>query len=303
MSFPSSKRSMLQAALQSSQCVLRENVSLAPLTHVRLGGPAAFFVEPYTEDAVSSAVRTCRELDVPLYVLGGGSNLLVADEGVAGVVMTLSRLDGIVRDGTTITAGAGVGLPSLLRASRDIGLAGLEVLCGIPAVVGGAVAMNAGTRDGQSFDRLTRLTIVDPDGEIREVERKETEPSYRNGGLGDAVVLQASFDLYEDDPKKIFARFEVMLKRRNATQPVSQRSVGCVFKNPDGHSAGQLIEAAGCKLLRRGGVSVSGRHANYFINESEGTAADFLALMQEVVERVQAHSGAQLVPEVKIWGI
>ncbi len=303
MSFPSSKRSMLQAALQSSQHVLRENVALAPLTHVRLGGPAAFFVEPYTEEAVCSTVRTCRELDVPLYVLGGGSNLLVADEGVSAVVMTLSHLDRIVRDGASITAGAGVGLPSLLRASRDVGLAGLEVLCGIPAVVGGAVRMNAGTRDGQSFDCLTRLTIVDPDGEIRELTRAETNPTYRDSGLGESIILQATFELHEDDPKKIFSRFETMLKRRNATQPVSQRSVGCVFKNPEGKSAGQLIEEAGCKLLRRGGISVSARHANYFVNENEGTSADFLALMQDVVERVRAHSGAELVPEVKIWGI
>jgi UDP-N-acetylmuramate dehydrogenase len=299
MSLPASE---LRAALQRPHLLVRERVLLAPLTHVRLGGPADFFVEALTAEGAAETVRICRELEVPLHVLGGGSNLLVADGGVRGVVLTLARLDGVVRDGTLVTAGAGTSLPSLLRGTRELGLAGLEVLTGIPAVVGGAVAMNAGTREGATFDVVHSLTVADAAGEIAVRTRDRLVPRYRDGGLGGALVLQATFALHEDDPKRIFARFEASLRRRNATQPVSERSVGCVFKNPPAGSAGQLMDAAGCKTMRRGAISVSQKHANYFVNEGGGTAADFLDLMTDVQRRVRSHSGVELEPEVKLWG-
>lgn len=294
--------SELRTGLGAAPMVVRESVGLAPLTHVRIGGPTKALIEPYNAEAAALAVRVCRDMDVPMFAMGGGSNLLVADEGWPGVVMMLSSLNRIVRDGTRIAAGAGVTLPGLLRASREVGLAGLEVLCGIPAVVGGAVAMNAGTRDGDTFERLVSVTVVGEDGEIVELERSELSPSYRNGGLGDSIVLQAVFDLYEDDPARIFERFEQSLRKRNLTQPVSEKSVGCVFKNPEPTPAGQLIEEAGCKLLRRGNVSVSGKHANYFVNDGAGTCADFLALMRAVQEQVKLRCGVELMPEVKTLG-
>ena len=281
---------------------VRERVPLGPMMHLRIGGPVDWFLEPYAEEDVALAVRVCRDLDVPLRVLGGGSNVLVADEGVPGAVLHLANLNRIVRDGQRVTAGAGVTLPSLLRATKDIGLAGLEILTGIPAQVGGAVAMNAGTRDGETFDHLVSLTVVEPDGRIVVREPDSFRSVYRDGGLGGAIVLQASFELTPDDPKAIFERFSQSLKRRNATQPVSQRSVGCVFRNPDGDAAGRLIEAAGCKTLRAGGIEVSGLHANYFLNEGSGSAADFVALMDEVRKRVRDRFGVDLHPEVKFWG-
>lgn len=281
---------------------VRERVPLGPMMHLRIGGPADWFLEPYAEEDVALAVRVCRDLDVPLRVLGGGSNVLVADEGVPGAVLHLANLNRIVRDGQRVTAGAGVTLPSLLRATKDIGLAGLEILTGIPAQVGGAVAMNAGTRDGETFDHLVSLTVVEPDGRIVVRGPDSFRAVYRDGGLGGAIVLQASFELTPDDPKAIFERFSASLKRRNATQPVSQRSVGCVFRNPDGDAAGRLIEAAGCKTLRAGGIEVSGLHANYFLNEGSGSAADFVALMDEVRKRVRDRFGVDLHPEVKFWG-
>ena len=161
--------------------------------------------------------------------------------------------------------------------------------------------MNAGTRDGATFDSLIAITVADRDGEIKQLEKPDLKPRYRDGGIGDQLVLEAVFELEEDDPKAIYARFEDSLRRRNATQPVTQRSVGCVFQNPEGGSAGQLIERANCKLLRRGGVSVSGKHANYFINEGDGTCADFTALMADVVERVQEAFSVELQPEVRRW--
>lgn len=302
MSLGSSDLAALRSALAGAQAFARESVVLAPLTHVRIGGPAAMFVEPVTEEATGAVVRICRELGVPLLTLGGGSNLLVSDSGVPGVVLSLERFNRLVRNDCEITAGAGVSLASLMRATRDVGLAGLEVLCGIPATVGGAVAMNAGTAQGETFDRLKSVTVVDPDGEVRVLARDEMQPRYRDGGLGVSIVVSATFELEEDDPKTIFARFEESLRRRNATQPVAMRSVGCVFKNPEGCAAGKLIEEAGCKLMRRGAISVSGLHANYFVNDGGGTSADFLQLMEDVRLRVLAHSGVELASEVRVWG-
>lgn len=281
---------------------VRENVSLAPLMHLRIGGPADWFLEPYAEEDAALAVRVCRDLDVPLRILGGGSNVVTADGGVRGAVLHLGNLNRIVRDGARIAAGAGVTLPSLLRATKEVGLAGLEKLTGIPAVVGGAVAMNAGTREGETFDLLSALTVVECDGTIAERRREDFTPRYRDGGLRDAVVLQATFDLRPDDPQAIFERFSASLKRRNATQPVAQRSVGCVFRNPPGDAAGRLVEAAGCKMLRAGAVEVSGLHANYFVNTGGGSATDFVALMNEVKRRVRDKFGVELEPEVKFWG-
>ena len=292
----------LRAAFAGLRGVARENVPLAPLMHLRIGGPADWLVEPQTEEDVALVVRACRELEVPLHILGGGSNVVVADAGVRGVVMHLAQLGRMVRDDTLVTAGAGCTLPSLLRATKEAGLAGLERLTGIPAMVGGAVAMNAGTRDGETFDLLASLTVVEPDGSIAVWGPQRFAPVYRDGRLGGAVVVQASFRLEPDDPQAIFERFSASLKKRNATQPVSQRSVGCVFRNPDGDAAGRLIERAGCKTLRVGDIEVSGTHANYFVNGGRGTAADFVALMAEVRERVRATHGVELHPEVKFWG-
>lgn len=292
----------LQLALASLRGAVRHNVSLAPYTHLRIGGPAEWFVEPFTEEDAALCVAVCHANGVPLRVLGGGSNILVADRGVRGAVLHLGSLNRIVRDGERITAGAGVTLPSLVRATKDVGLAGLETLTGIPAQVGGAVAMNAGTRDGETFDHLVSLVTCTGSGEIAVRPRDQLHPRYRDGGLDKEIALAATFALRPDDPQAIFARFSASLKKRNATQPVTQRSVGCVFRNPPGDAAGRLIDAAGCKLLTVGGIGVSGLHANYFVNEHGGTAADFVQLMRDVRARVQQEFGVHLEPEVKLWG-
>lgn len=291
----------LREALRDLKGTLRVNVPLADYSHLRIGGPAELFVEPFVETDVGLVVRSCRELGVALHVLGGGSNVLVGDAGVRGVVLFLGALNRVVRDGARLSAGAGVALAALMRNARELGLAGLECLAGIPAMVGGAVAMNAGTREGETFDRIESLTVVDGDGEIRELGADALDPRYRDGGLGERIVLQATFALEPDDPKAIRSRFESYLKYRNSTQPASERSVGCVFKNPPGDAAGRLIEVAGCKLWQRGDVQVSSRHANYFVNLGGGTCDDFLRLMADVRERVAQESGVELLPEVKIW--
>lgn len=295
-------REGLRETLRSMRGAVRENVMLGPMMHLRIGGPADWFLEPFAEEDAALAVRACREHGVPLRILGGGSNVVIADEGVRCAVMHFHNLKRMVRDGNRLTVGAGVSLPHLLRSAKEAGLAGLERLTGIPAEVGGAVAMNAGTRDGETFDMLVSLIVIEPDGTIAVRGKDQFRQKYRDGGLGDAIVLQATFELEPDDPKAIFERFSASLKKRNATQPVSQRSVGCVFRNPPGDAAGRLIEAAGCKTLRIGALEVSGMHANYFVNAEGGTAADFVALMHEVRRRVRDKFGVELEPEVKFWG-
>lgn len=292
----------LRTALRSMRGAVRQNVALASYMHLRVGGPADWFLEPFTEEDAAMCVRVCRDNDIPLRVLGGGSNVLCSDAGVRGAVLHLGDHNRMVRDGTRITAGAGVTLASLLRGTKELGLAGLEKLTGIPAQVGGAVAMNAGTREGETFEYLTSVTVLEPTGQLAVLGKQDLKPRYRDGGLGERIVLHATFDLYEDDPNAIFQRFSESLKRRNATQPVSQRSVGCVFKNPPGDAAGRLIEASGCKTLRNGGIEVSGVHANYFVNSGNGTCAQFLELLEEVRRRVQSQFGVYLEPEVKLWG-
>lgn len=296
------RASELRHALAGFHGTIREEVALARLTHARIGGAARFFLEPETETDVSQIVRVAREFDQPIHVLGGGSNVLVADAGLSGLTVSLAPLNRVMRDDCRVTAGAGVTLPSLIRGTLDLGLAGLELLIGIPAVVGGAVAMNAGTRDTEMFAHLVSVTVVDEFGEIRVLAREDLAPRYRDGGLYEKIVVQATFELEEDTPSAIYNRMETALKRRNATQPVTERCVGCVFRNPPDHAAGRLIEVAGCKTMRRGKIVVSGKHANYFINEGGGSSRDFRDLMRDVQERVEEKCGVRLQPEVKLLG-
>jgi UDP-N-acetylmuramate dehydrogenase len=272
------------------------------MMHLRIGGPADCFVEPVGEQDVALVVRACREHNLPMHMLGGGSNILCADAGIRGVVMHLGNLNRTNREDNRVTVGAGVTLPSLLRATKEAGLAGLEKLTGVPAVVGGAVAMNAGTRDGETFEHLVSLTVVEPDGRLGVRAREDMSPRYRDGCLEGAIVVQATFELEPDSPEAIFERFSASLDARNKSQPVTQRSVGCVWQNPEGDTAGRLLEASGCKKMSVNGVQVSDKHANYFINDNAGTAADFVALMAQVRSRVHEQSGVELEPEVKFWG-
>lgn len=280
----------------------RLHVDLSPMMHLRIGGPADCFLEPFAEQDVALAIRVCHQHNLPIRILGGGSNILCADQGVRGVVMHLGNLNRIVREGNRVTVGAGVTLPSLLRATREAGLAGLEKLTGIPAEVGGAVAMNAGTRAGETFEHLVSVTVVEPDGRLGVRSRDEMSPRYRDGCLGGAIVVQATFELSPDSSEAIYERFSASLQARNNSQPVTQRSVGCVWQNPPGDAAGRLVEASGCKEMRVNGVQVSAKHANYFVNDNSGTASDFVHLMNEVRGRVRSQFGVDLEPEVKFWG-
>ncbi len=282
--------------------VIREGVPLAPLSHIRIGGPAAVFLEPWAEEDVALTVRVCKEHGLPLHVLGGGSNLLIADSGVDGFVLHLERWNRVVKDGRRLTAQAGASLPSLLRRSKEAKLSGLEGLIGIPAQVGGAVAMNAGTHVATTFDRLVSISIVDEEGMLRTLERDQFGPGYRNGNLGDVVVTDATFELDQGRAPSVDTEMEDLLRRRNATQPVTQRSVGCIFKNPEGESAGRMIQEAGLMGVAAGDIEVSTKHANYFVNRGHGSAAEVMELVERVRSRVRENTGIELQLEIKLWG-
>jgi UDP-N-acetylmuramate dehydrogenase len=281
---------------------LRSRVPLAPFTHIKIGGHAELLVLPTCEADFVLVRRVCLDHGLPLFVLGAGSNILVPDQGLPGVVVCTHGFAGITRDQAQLSARAGTSLPALLKHVQGLGLAGLDTLVGIPATVGGAVAMNAGTRDGETFDHLHRLRVVFRHGEIADLDRGALHAVYRDGRLGDAWVLAATFALAPEPAEAIQARMDAALARRNATQPTAQKSLGCIFRNPPGDAAGRLIEAAGLKGERCGALVVSDRHANYFLNTGGGTAAELLALLDRIQRRVLDRFGVRLLPEIRFAG-
>jgi UDP-N-acetylmuramate dehydrogenase len=286
-------------------------------TYFKVGGPAEAFVTPPDIASLERLVRWCREGRQPWMVIGGGSNLLVKDGGISGVVISLSRCLKKIQTaegggGVRLTAQAGVKLPSLCRYCIERGLAGLNFALGIPATVGGAIVMNAGTARGSMADVLESVGCLQPDGRWVRFDRRELDFSYRslswrgsgpNGGDEAPIIVDGSFSLKPGDARMLADEAEEILKTRRAQQPVDQPSAGCFFKNPaPDRSAGELIEKAGLKGRQICDARVSTRHANFIVNGGGATARDILALMELVQKRVAEKFTVELVPEVKIVG-
>ncbi len=284
---------------------VRTQVPLARHTYLRIGGPARFFAEPHSLDEVALLFAWARSVPVAVRVLGGGSNILVADEGVDALVITLRRACGQVRfDGTRVTAGAAVMLPALARAAAAEGLSGLEFAVGIPGSLGGALQTNAGIGDGRSIGPLVdSVDALGARGPLT-LSREELRFGYRESSLRGAgvMVTAATLQLGPRPREAIEAEMRRLLAVRAAAQPTAQPNAGSVFRNPPGDHAGRLIEAAGCKGLTVGGARVSELHANFIVHDGGATARDVAALMRELQERVQAHAGISLVPEIEWWG-
>ena len=281
------------------------NVPMAELTTLRVGGPAEAVVFAGSEEDVCWVTRACRERGEQLTLLGRGSNLLVRDGGIGGVVLCLGAgvSDAAVR-GNTIEAQAGMSLANLALAARDAGLVGLEFAGGIPGSVGGAAAMNAGAYGGEIGQVLRRARLLLPDGTVREAENAELRFAYRTSAIlqQGAVVLRAVFALETGEKAEIASRMAELAARRREKQPLQYPSAGSFFKRPQGDFAGRLIEEAGLKGRRVGGAQVSEKHAGFLINVGGATAADFLRLMEEVQAAVYEKSGVHLEPEVRILG-
>ena len=293
----------LTARLQAAGIACREQEPLAAHTTFKIGGPAAVFVQPADEAQLCQAVRLCRELAVPCYLLGNGSNILFGDRGYAGAVVSLAGMKREVRrEGDTLTAPAGMPLSVLCTAALRAGLTGLEFAYGIPGTVGGAVYMNAGAYGGEMKDVLASVRYLTADGQIVEAPAAELDLGYRhsvfesNGGC----ILSAAVRLAPGDPEAIAARMDDLMGRRRDKQPLDKPSAGSTFKRPVGAFAGALIEQCGLRGYRHGGAAISEKHCGFVVNLGGATCADVLALCAEVQKIVKDQTGFTLEKEIRV---
>jgi UDP-N-acetylmuramate dehydrogenase len=276
---------------------------LAPRTSIRVGGPADLLVRPADPDDLAALLRAVRELGLPLTVLGGGANALVADRGVRGVVLRLPADLGEERcHGETLLLPAGAPIARLMARAHALGLTGAEFTAGIPGTLGGATALNAGTRRGELKDVLTRVELATAEG-AGFLPASALGLGYRRSALPPgAVVTRVEVRLRPGDVRASRAAMEADVARRRATQPLTQPTFGSTFANPPGHHAGQLIEAVGLKGHRIGGACWSDVHANFVVNLGGATAADVLALIRLARRRVAERFGVAMEPEVRLLG-
>ena len=280
------------------------NQSLAELTWFRVGGPAQLLFMPEDEDDLSYFL-THLPADIPVTVIGLGSNLIVRDGGVPGVVVRLGRgFNEIAIEGGNVRAGAAVPDVKVARAAQEAGLAGLSFLRGIPGAVGGALRMNGGAYGRETKDALVEARAVDRQGRVHVLGNADMHYAYRHSGAPDDYIFtQAMFTGEPGDPAAIAAEMAKITESREATQPVKSRTGGSTFKNPPGQKAWQLIDAAGCRGLRRGDAQVSEMHCNFLINLGSATAADIETLGETVRRRVKEHAGVDLEWEIKRIGV
>ena len=272
----------------------------------KIGGPADALLEPSSADELIEAIETLREYDIPVTILGGGTNVLVLDGGIRGLTVRIARaLNSVAIDGTSVVADAGVLYPVLANATAGKGLEGLEFGTGIPGTVGGAVYMNAGAYGGETCDVLTWADVYKPEqGTVERVPNEGLELSYRRSALHDHpdwIVLRAAYALRTGDPEELKARIKEFRSQRMNGSP-NRPSCGSTFKRPEGDYPGRVIEVAGLKGTKVGQIEVSPVHANYFVNHGGGTAKDALTLIKLVKETVKEKLGIELELEVKILG-
>jgi UDP-N-acetylmuramate dehydrogenase len=283
---------------------VREREPLHRHVSFRVGGPADVLVVPRSVEELRAVAAALVARGLPFVVLGQGSNVLIADAGIRGVVVKIGKgPDQFGFDGEHLRAQAGAGLPHLARAAADRGLAGLEFAAGIPASIGGAVVMNAGAH-GHAMDEIVDgVEVVDAAG-TRRLRGEEMGYAYRTSRLQrePAVVIEATLRLRPSDPADVRARTDAWLRQRSETQPIGPPSSGCVFRNPPGDHAGRLIDLAGGKWLTAGGARVSEIHANYILNTGGATAADVVTLAHKVKGLVAEKFGVELEPEIKLLG-
>jgi UDP-N-acetylmuramate dehydrogenase len=284
---------------------LRRDVTIAPLTTFRLGGPAALYLAPDSIDDLRAVARAVRETGLPVVVLGKGSNVLVSDAGIDGLVLRLGRgFRWAARDGDTLTAGGAMPLPALAGIALTHGLAGLEFGIAIPATIGGAVRMNAGAHGRTLADVAERIDVFDlATGASRSLAGTDAGFRYRGSGFGPLdLVVAARLRLEPGDPLAIRAAMDAARAWRRETQPIAEPNCGSVFTNPPGDHAARLVDVTGCKGMRVGGARVSEKHANFIIAGPDARAADVLELIGRVQAAVEERWGIRLEPEVRLVG-
>ncbi len=279
------------------------NEPLAPHTSLRIGGPADFFVRVASLDDLEGAVRVARRHELTTFALGGGTNLLVADAGIRGVVLENVWSETEV-EGVTIEAASGTTLAHLAAVAARSGILGLEWMATIPGTLGGAIHGNAGAFGSETADALVDAVLMDQNGEMWTAPASELGFGDLRGVLQGTpvVVVRARFRGRSGERREAVARIKEMANDRAAQQPLAQPNTGSIFRNPPGDHAGRLIDAAGLKGACEGDAMVSERHANFIVNRGRATAADVRALMRRCQDEVRARFGVELVPEVELVG-
>ena len=277
---------------------------LAPLTAYRVGGPADALVTPETVGELQAVVRHCLDSEVPMFVLGSGANILVADEGVRAIVLVLSRCcDQMDWDGELLYVGAGRTVWDLVTFCEREGLEGLDFMSGIPGTVGGALTMNAGAFVGEIGDRVARVAALDERGDRIDIDHVDAGFAYRRApGLSGKILLGCWLTMRPGDSAALATAREEYLARRAEKQPLEYPSCGSVFKRPPGDYAGRLIEAVGGMGMRIGGAMVSPKHANFIVNTGGACARDIYELIATVQDKVATETGVRLETEVKLIG-
>jgi UDP-N-acetylmuramate dehydrogenase len=293
------------------------------MTWFRIGGRAEVLVRPRSQEALQTLLRRADEVNNPIRVLGSGANLLIADNGIDGIVVHLSAPAFRQRSSKEMTQGIGGGgfdssdrirvwagtkMERLVMAAARQGLAGLEMMAGIPATLGGATRMNAGGKFGSIGDVVRAVACLDRRGRLTTYDRSDLTFEYRNCVLDDAIVLWADLEVRPDDPARVHKRVKEIFEFKKESQPLAEHTAGCVFKNPTDMndtgkrvSAGYLIDRAGLKGTSVGGASVSVRHANFISASKDCRAGDIITLIELIQERVRDHSGYELERELIIW--
>jgi UDP-N-acetylmuramate dehydrogenase len=284
------------------------HVPMNTRTSLAIGGTADVIATPADPLSMRNLIIVLTKKNIPFLPLGGGTNVLVRDNGVAGVVLltkAFDRIEVLHEDNTNVEifVESGVQWQKLVNFCKGKGYSGLEGLTGIPGTVGGAIHGNAGSFGYETKDVLGSVAIMDANGRLERFKAEGLDFGYRKSGIAESdVVLSANMKLKKDEQKAVSQRTEKFIEERRQIQPLSERSAGCVFRNPEGESAGRLIDEAGCKGMRIGGIEVSSVHANFFINTGEGTASDYINLMNEVNAQIHKEFGIRLEPEIRIFG-
>ena len=294
---------------QLINCIDKERVLVdEPMkqhTTFRVGGNAGYFVMPQNAEEVKNIVALRKEADMPYYILGNGSNLLVGDKGYRGVIIQIYKEMNHIRiEDDKVFAQAGALLSRVGTATLEAELTGFEFAAGIPGTVGGAVVMNAGAYGGEMKDIIASATVLTQDGDIITINKEDLELGYRTSVIAKKgyVVLEAEYQLQKGDKEAIRARMDELKVQRVTKQPLEYPSAGSTFKRPEGYFAGKLIQDAGLRGFQVGGAEVSEKHCGFVINKDQATATDIQELMRQVSDKVMQEFGVKLEPEVKILG-
>ena len=283
--------------------ILSPDQDLSDHTWLKLGGKAERFYTPGSRDELISLVQQCLVEEVPVRILGGGSNLLVTDTGVGGAVIKVAEplLADVQVNGTEVKAEGGALLSHVVAESVRSGLAGLENLVGIPGTVGGAVVGNAGGRHGDIGEFVRSIEVITQSGEVAERSGDELTFAYRNSSIADLLVLSVTLELRPDDTDDLTSRMKKIWIMKRTTQPLADQSAGCIFRNPRGLSAGALIEQCGLKDLSVGKARISDRHANFVVTEDGASSSDVESLIEKIHTAVADKFGVELELEIRRW--